>query len=48
MKKRKFEWMEKTEDEEKESKMQGPKGQATTRALIFVIVVILIMLFFLG
>lgn len=41
-------WTEKTEDEEKESKIQRHKGQATTRALIFVIVVIFIMLFFLG
>jgi hypothetical protein len=40
--------MEKREAEHEEMKVQKTKGQATTRALIFVIVLILIMLFFLG
>ncbi len=40
--------MDSPEAREKEIKMQRPKGQATTRVLIFIIVLILIVLFFLG
>jgi hypothetical protein len=45
---RKFEWMDRAGAEDKELKMQKPKGQATTKALIFIIVLILIAFFFLG
>lgn len=41
-------WVDSAENEEKELKMQKPGGQATTNALVFVIVVILIVLIFLG
>ena len=40
--------MEKAEAKDKELKMQRLKGQTTTRALIFVIALVLIVLFFLG
>jgi hypothetical protein len=45
---RKFEADGKSKGLEKESAMKEPNGFTTTRALIFVIVFILIVLFFLG
>jgi len=40
--------MEKVEGEKKEPNMQEQRGQATTRLLIWIILLILIMLFFIG
>jgi hypothetical protein len=45
---REFEADGKSEELEKESMMKEPKGFAATKAMIFIIVLILIVFFFLG
>jgi hypothetical protein len=40
--------MDRSEARKKELKMRRPKGQVTTRVLIFIVVLILIVLFFMG